>query len=213
MVNNNQNNGDGSNNIQIGEIGNKNKLIFNNTQENYAQLEIEEETKIVLTKKELLHRSINGLLKIFLGLLLGIFGLISDSIGISQYFGVSLWWLLIPGLLFALLLAKNELRDFYILLNIPKNNQQSRYIGKNQIIQSNSESTTVLMYCRTAPCIYPRCNGKIILVDAPEREKERISKTFVGICNVCGKDHSYVIDYNWIASPAQLDWRPISKSQ
>lgn len=89
-------------------------------------------------------------------------------------------------------------------------NSEAVYVGQGRFMKSNHEAG-YLIYNRTTPCIYPCCEGKIVIVDAPPREILRLGKKFVGICSIAGKDHSYRIDHIGVAFSEQLDWRDLNK--
>jgi hypothetical protein len=82
---------------------------------------------------------------------------------------------------------------------------EAKLVGLNRFIEVE-ENGNYLTYCYTAPCIYPRCGGKIVVEKLPPREQHRGG--LAGICSVADKAHSYLIDYNAVATPRELDWRP-----
>jgi Putative DNA-binding domain len=89
----------------------------------------------------------------------------------------------------------------------PRNTEEASFIGQGRLMKNDNEGG-YLIYNPTAPCIYPCCNeGKIVISDAPPREVSRIGRTFIGVCSVAGKDHSYRLDYILVATPEQFDWR------
>ncbi len=66
-------------------------------------------------------------------------------------------------------------------------------------------NSRVLAYTLFAACSYPGCNGKVIIVDAPEREKGQ--HDYVGWCLIGAKRHTYTVDPNFIGMPREFDWR------
>jgi hypothetical protein len=88
----------------------------------------------------------------------------------------------------------------------PRNKNEAVFIGQEKCIEDDEEGG-YLIYNPTAPCIYPGCDrGKIVLTDAPSREKLRGGRNYVGVCNIAGRDHSYRVDYNFHATKAEFDW-------
>lgn len=201
--------GDSSQNVQFGGIGNGNTINIsqNSHQINGIKLEIVEGSIKSISKRELLRKSILGLVKIFF---FGAIGYLADIIGIAQHYNISYWWLIIIGSILGILLSFDNIRSLIYLLNIPKEGL-SAFVGLNEIIEQSSEKGKVQIYHRSASCIYPYCKGKIIIVNAPPREKGKLGSKYVGICSIGRKDHSYRIDFNWYAMPELFDWRPIEE--
>lgn len=141
-------------------------------------------------------------------MLLGSIGFLSDSIGVSSYLGFSLWLLFPVGLIIGFLLSIPHLRSWRLLHRLPSNKNEANFAGNNEIVEE-SDSGRVVTYHRHAACIYPNCTGTIMLSSAPEREKGKLGKGFVGICSLAGRDHSYRIDYIWNAYKTHFDWRPV----
>jgi hypothetical protein len=203
--------GDNSNNIQIGNAGSGNTIsvVQNQSRTDQALLVIDE-SSIQEYEKDALKKDRNvGWAKFVGGGLLGATGFLSDSIGISDHFGFSLWWLFPVGLIVGLLLAMPHLRSGQILHRLPTNKNEANFAGNNEIVQE-SENGKIVTYHRSAACIYPNCTGTIKLSVAPEREKALLGRGYVGVCSLAGRDHSYRIDYVWNAYPAHFDWRPLA---
>ena len=80
------------------------------------------------------------------------------------------------------------------------------YMGKQKFIEK-IDNDTYSIFKLTAPCIHRGCDeGKIVVVDAPPKEVPNLEKPYVGICSLCGRDHSYRIDHNFIATQERFDW-------
>lgn len=204
--------GDNSNNIQIGNAGSGNtfSLVQNQARVDHALLAVDE-SSVREYDKEVLKRDRNtGWAKMAGGGLLGAMGFLSDAIGVSSHFGFSLGWLFPIGLLIGLLFATPHLRSMQILRKLPANRNEANFAGNNEIVQE-SETGKIVTYHRSAACMYPNCTGTIVLAAAPEREKARLGKDFVGVCSLAGRDHSYRIDYIWNAYPENFDWRPVEQ--
>jgi hypothetical protein len=196
------------NSYQIGVNGEGNVVNVNaNSSGNpHVQLEIDESTiqkkSITYYKKESLSfwsKSLPGIISFLIGLL-------ADIIGISKEYGLK-WILIIAGVGLIIWAAKH-FRSWYIYRNLPRKKDSACFVGNNQVVEADNDGM-VYLYSRHAKCIYPNCDGSIILAHAPPREVGRLGKTFVGICSICGKDHSYELDYIWNAYPQKFDWRPI----
>lgn len=202
--------GDHSNNLQIGNggAGNTFNITQSKSQLSHVLLTIDNESVREYDKEVLVKDRNIGLAKLAAGGLLGALSFLSDSIGISSHFGFSLWWLFPLGPLIGLLVAIPHSRSGQILFRLPKNRNESNFVGNNEIVQA-LDNRKIITYRRGAPCIYPNCSGMIVLSSAPAREKSLLGRDYVGICSLAGRDHSYRIDYIWNAYPVQFDWRPI----
>lgn len=202
--------GNNSNNIQIGNAGSGNviNVVQNQPRSDHTQLVLNEESVREYEKATLKNDRNIGLAKFSGSGLLGALGLLSDSIGVSSYFGFSLWWLFLVGIFIGSLLAIPHLRSLQILNGLPNKKNEANFIGNNELVQE-SDNGKIAVYHRSAACIYPNCTGTIVLSPAPEREQAALDKNFVGICSLAGRDHSYRIDYIWNAFPAHFDWRPV----
>jgi hypothetical protein len=202
--------GNNSNNIQIGNAGSGNtiSLVQHQSRADHTLLVVDE-SSVREFEKETLRKDRNlGRAKFVGGGLLGAMGFLSDSIGVSTHFGFSLWWLFPVGLFIGLLSATPQLRSWQILRRLPTNRNEANFAGNNEIVEE-AENGKIITYHRSAACIYPNCTGTIVLSTAPEREKPILGRDFVGVCSLAGRDHSYRIDYVWNAYPAQFDWRPV----
>jgi hypothetical protein len=203
--------GDNSNNIQIGNAGSGNTIsvVQNQSRADHALLVVDG-SSVREYEKETLRKDRNiGWAKLAGCSLLGPMSLLSDAIGISSHFGFSFWWLLFPvGLIAGMRFAEPHLRSWNILRKLATNKNEAYLAGTNEIVKE-SENGKIVTYHRSTACIYPNCTGTIILSAAPEREKARLGKDFVGVCSLAERDHSYRIDYIWNAYPADFDWRPV----
>ena len=202
--------GDGSNNIQIGNAGSGNTISVaqNQSRPDHTLLVVDERSVREYDKETLRADRNTGWAKLAGGGLLGTMGFVSDSIGISSHFEVSLWWLFPIGLFIGLLFTTPHLRSAQILRRLPSSRNEANFAGNNEIVEE-SENGKIVTYRRSAACIYPNCTGTIVLSVAPEREKARLMRDFVGVCSLAGRDHSYRIDYVWNAYPEHFDWRPV----
>jgi len=151
------------------------------------------------------------------GYLICAFGIILFAIFIIFNFSnprntVSQWYLIIlipSAIVFAHFLSP-YLDVMSLFYNRPKKLDETIFVGKGRLMKIKN-NTHFLIYNPTAKCIYPNCSeGKIIIAYAPEREVSRLSKKYVGVCSIAGKDHSYYIDNIGVATPERFDWRPLN---
>lgn len=92
----------------------------------------------------------------------------------------------------------------------PRRAEEASFVGQGKLMEDDGKGSYLIYPC-TASCIYPCCEkGKIVINNAPPREVSRLGKTFVGVCSIAEKDHSYRLDHIWVATPEQFDWRPLN---
>lgn len=142
------------------------------------------------------------------------------------------WWgyfgVLIGSLLFVLAAMTSMTWVFFIAIPVifisfwsngaemnlyskrPRRAEEASFVGQGKLMEDNGKGSYLIYPC-TASCIYPCCEkGKIVITNAPPREVSRLGKTFVGVCSIAKKDHSYRLDHIWVATPEQFDWRPLN---
>jgi hypothetical protein len=85
------------------------------------------------------------------------------------------------------------------------NREEGKLIELGKFLEVDRDGNYSTYYL-SGDCIYPTCNGKVIAAKAPPRERHRAQ--LAGVCTVAGETHSYLIDYNGVAVPRELDWRP-----
>ena len=105
--------GNNSNNIQIRNTGSGNtiSLVQHQSRADHTLLMVDENS-VPEFEKETLRKDRNlGWAKFVGGGLLGAMGFLSDSIGVSNHLGVSLWWLFPVGLFIGLLSATPHRRS------------------------------------------------------------------------------------------------------
>jgi hypothetical protein len=141
-------------------------------------------------------------------LLIGIAAIWADSIQITSHYKLSPLWALPFACFAAMYIVKPHLKSMNILNQLPDRLDKSSYVGDNTVCKRLND-VKVQTYELEADCIYPNCKGRIFLTDAPPRERERLMRSYVGICSHGAKDHSYRLDAIWNAYREQFDWRPI----
>jgi|GEM_PF-1482762 len=207
--------GNYSNNLQIGHAGSRNAFNISQTvgAQSFIQLEVEQNSVLKVNKKNLQRDRLLFIFKLIGGSMVGAFAFIADAAGISQFLNIPIWWLLPVGMFIGVFFSLQHYRSCRILSRLPKDGKGANYIGDNLIAEEDIDSRIISLYERSAPCIYPKCQGKIMLYDAPPREKISLGRDFVGICSICGKEHSYRLDSNWVAYPQQFDWRSVENNK
>ena len=116
-------------------------------------------------------------------------------------------WIFVPVTALLLVWSLQHLESWRILKGVPEKKEDAGFIGHNEVGEEG-DAGKVFVYSRRAACIYPGCSGTIVLHPAPPKEVLRLGRNFAGVCSVCGRDHSYRLDYLWNAYPEQFDWRP-----
>lgn len=215
MNNMQQQSGNFSKNVQIGQIGESaNVSIVQSEGERVPFVKLQPEDIQEFSRSDLLRDTGEGLLRTLPGVAISAVGFWADSIGLSQHFGFPVWLPAISvGILAVFILALRYLYKGYLLLKtfrIPF--RRAVPVGWGYFLERDSQRPQAFLYYRlTAPCIYPECQGKIVVVPAPPKEQLRRGLNLAGICSVAGKVHSYQIDPNRVARPSDLDWSPIKR--
>jgi hypothetical protein len=177
----------------------------------WVRLEVDSESKRRISKQCLRNREWRGYLLGFFGIIVIFLFWASLFFMPSFFVGISLFILALLTAIFCYFLQPyvDEMKLYY---KKPRTLKEDPFVGRGRFMSLDDNKNSYLIYKLTAPCIYPCCyEGKIVVTDAPPREVMLLGKTFVGVCSVCGKDHSYRIDANLVATRAQFDWRAPSK--
>jgi Putative DNA-binding domain len=167
----------------------------------YIKIEADLEKAHKISKQKLRNKALRGYLIGIIGLLIFCVLYFKGQEFISFFVLITFACFAIPCL-----------EEMYLYWKRPRNINEANYIGNGRLMEDNREGS-YLIYNPTAACIYPCCNeGKIVLSDAPPMEFSKTGKKYIGVCTIARKDHSYRIDYNRVATPAQFDWSvPITK--
>jgi hypothetical protein len=179
----------------------------------HIQLEANLEQSYRISRRKLKNRAWKGYFISTVGIILYLgltFGLLLTKPDIV----FSMWHTIILVAIMAsfIYILKPYLDDMSLYYKRPKKVNQSIFVGQGRFIEEKDEDS-YLVYKPTAACIYPCCNqGKIVVTNAPPREASRLGKTYVGICSIAGKDHSYRIDHIWVATPESFDWRALDRT-
>lgn len=179
----------------------------------YIQLEANLEQSYRISRRKLKNRAWKGYfisavgIILYLGLTIGLL-LIKPDIVFSTWHII----ILVATMASFIYVLKPYLDDMSLYYKRPKKFHQAIFVGQGRFIEEKDEDS-YLVYKPTAACIYPCCNeGKIVVTNAPPREVSRLGKTYVGICSIAGKDHSYRIDHIWVATPESFDWRALDRT-
>jgi hypothetical protein len=166
------------------------------------------------SKGEIEQKALRGSLVVAIPLTTTFIALFADSLGILNYLGWGQFFTtyvsLLVGLGLATLTAAIEhqnIEGLYLWINSkPMKRNEGKLIQLNKFLEVDSEGN-YLTYSLSSHCSYPTCAGKIVVTNLPPREKHR--EQLAGICSVAGKAHSDLVDYNAVAVPRELDWRPL----
>jgi len=147
----------------------------------------------------------------------GIIAVLANTLDIGEKLGINLtpimkfWWTPPVVLLFAgILLASYNIKAWGRYRHRPYVREEAVYLGDGQFIEIDDDGQSWWQYSHSAPCIYPHCSGFIKVVNAPPRERQLRQRIFVGVCNKWGKEHSYRLDGELVATPfADMDWRAL----
>ncbi len=210
--------GDRSNFVQIGDAGRNN--TYNVTQNaaagagpSYVQLEIDQDSVQRHPKAVVEKQALRGSIIAATPFLTTASAIIADWYGILSYLGLPKPYTMPIGALvgFVLVVLGNKARPmnvaslrYWVLSKFTRKND-AKHIGLNQFLEVDDEGN-YLTYRYGARCVYPKCNGKIVVEKLPPREE--CLDGFAGLCSAAGRAHSYLIDYNLVATRRELDWSP-----
>ena len=208
--------GDGSNNTQIGSIGGEASVTINQHSEKrepeYTKLEPDYSTELFVDKIQLRQSAQQFHMKIVGGGLLSLLAVSADMLGLSTNLGFPVSWIIPIPLFAGALLAWSHAPDWRRFKNKPADRYQATFVGEDEVMEDAGDMWH--FYKLSAACIYPHCKGKIILTAAPSKERALKTRSYVGICSACGRDHSYRIDSNGVATRApNMDWREPEKAR
>lgn len=178
----------------------------------YTKLESSSDSEKIISKNKLRNKALKGYILTLISIVTACMYL---------FFGHTSFWLV--NMILSIVLAAffaiatiyygNEMFLYKTIFFNSKNlkDGQSIFVGNGRFIQ-NYDKKSFLIYQPSAKCIYPYCDGEIIVVDAPPKEILKTGKAYVGICSVAKKDHPYDIDYNRVAKKKDIDWSPLDKT-
>lgn len=180
----------------------------------YIKLEADLEKARRISRKKIKNKAWRGYFIGISGTLLYL-GVTISPLFIMSNIGFSIWHIIVLGIIITsfVYFIKPYFEEMYLYRKRPKNIKEAIFVGQGRLMEDDNKGG-YLIYNPTAPCIYPCCNeGKIIIANAPPREVSRLGKTFVGVCSIAGKDHSYRLDRIWVATPEQFDWRTLKTTE
>lgn len=178
----------------------------------HIQLEANLEQSYRISRRKLQKQAWKGYFISIIGILL-FFGLIIVPLLTIPNVVSSAWHFIILIIIMTpfIYVLNPYLEKMHLYSKRPRKANEAIFVGQGRFMEKEDEDS-YLVYNPTADCIYPCCNeGKIVVANAPLREVSRLGKTYVGICSLAGKDHSYRIDYIWVATPDSFDWRAPDK--
>ena len=199
--------GDGSNNVQIGNagIGNTFKIGHNNPTFAHTQMTVDEDSIRRHKNKHIVQKEAQkGVAKILGFIILGILGYFSDTIGLANHFGFPAFWSIPAGLFIGALVAAPQIFSISLMQRLMNSKGQPTFVGNCEIVDE-TEDGTIITFHRTARCIYPNRTGKVFLAPATNHIKQAYGRKFVGICSVADWEHFYFVDKIWNTYPRELD--------
>jgi hypothetical protein len=210
--------GDSSNFVQIGDAGSGNVYhVAQNTAAgpSYVQLEIDPDSVHRYPKAEVQDQALVGGILAAIPFVTTFVAYFADWLGILSYLELPKFFVIVVGFsagmaltfLGALIMPRSSTFLHYWISSKSAKRGEAKLVGLNKFVEVD-ESGNYLTYCYTAPCIYPRCDGKVVVEKLPPREQHRDG--LAGVCSVAGEAHSFLIDYNIVARPRELDWRPMA---
>jgi len=136
---------------------------------------------------------------------------IADKVGIKGWHAHA-WWACVPVFLIGVVLCGLNGKNARRYHRRPATEGGSVYLGDGQFMEKDGGDESWWQYTLAAPCIYSCpghvCPGYIRVVNAPAREKQRRLRAYVGVCSEWGREHSYRIDGEHIATCCpDMDWR------
>ena len=177
----------------------------------YIKLDRNLEQAHTISKRQLIDKALPGYFIHLVGILIGL------AILVCPLFSMYIFSLSIKeGLILLIIpfciayLSRSCYEEMLCYFKKLTRAKQPCYIGQGKLMKDDGKGGCVI-FQPTAACIYPCCNGKIVLTNAPPREILRLRKKFVGICSIGKEDHSYKIDNNWVAYKREFDWRSLDK--
>jgi hypothetical protein len=181
----------------------------------HVELEIDRNSIQRYPKAQVEKQALRGAIIVAIGALPGFTASFADFLGILGYLGMPRFATIIVSLpagailamLSAAILGENfNSLDFWVRSKFLRTNE-AKHIGPDKFLEVD-EGGDYLTYSCTAPCLYPKCRGRVVVVKLPPREHERYPNELAGLCSIGGQAHSYLIDRNGVATPRELDWRP-----
>lgn len=133
--------------------------------------------------------------------------LVADFMQIHPAINFPFWVYVIVFGVFFFIVVFGFYDNFKILLSEQPRGNECRQLYSDKLFSRTENGYMIFTHMNN--CIYPDCEGKIVISSPPERYNGEYS--FFGKCSLAGGQHSYGIDYNFKAYPISVDWRPIPR--
>ncbi|WP_396586968.1 hypothetical protein [Bermanella sp. R86510] len=133
--------------------------------------------------------------------------LVADFMQIDPALRLPFWVYLVAFFVIFFVVVIGYYDNFKILSSKQPKENECRQLYSDRLFSRTD--TGYIIFTHRNNCIYPDCNGKIVISSRPERYNGEYS--FFGECSLAGRQHSYGIDYNFKAYPRDIDWRPIPR--
>jgi hypothetical protein len=180
----------------------------------FVQLELDSASVQRYSKSEIEQKALRGGVVVAIPFITALMGYFADGLEILNSLGWgrlgTIYVSFMVGMILATLGMMVEHRSmeglYYWIKSGFMRRNEGKLIGLGKFVEIDRDGN-YLTYSLSGYCVYPVCNGRIIAVDVPPREKHRAP--LAGMCSVAGEAHSYLIDYNAVAVPKELDWRPL----
>lgn len=129
-------------------------------------------------------------------------GLVADLAAIHPVLDFPVWTYIILLLVIAVWCSLAD-PEIYAISKSPELKQgKSGYLFDEKVCENTQDGFSVFTY--RAPCIYPNCEGEIVVTEPPIRKNGNFS--YFGKCTLANLEHSYGIDRNFVAYPREVDW-------
>lgn len=207
--------GDQSNNLQIGNAGHDNTFNINQAQGSHRDqpIKFRRDARLdgpVYENRELTKRSLFTVAAFLLPLVVNALSLIADLLSVGSYFGVRSSWLQL-GLFTAPLVTGFVNFDYLrAFIRRPKRVGEYKYLGMGRLLYREDKHTFRVVGF-TAPCNVPGCGGLVRMESAPPREKH--NGALVGTCDRSRRGHTYEITEDGKGYFRRLDWRPLDEDK
>jgi hypothetical protein len=205
---------DGSGNVQFGTVRDSTVNVNTYTSDKYVQLTEDNSKTLKLSLPKVKYSAYVGASKFILTVIVGNALVLLNVSNLTKILPILPPLLVLVVIGAAIIWAQGHFDDFRRNRNRPRNGNSFAFAGNNEILREDRATNSITVATFSGACVYPKCDGDIYLMWAPDREKLAKGSKFVGICSKCGKAHSYRVDNNFIATPApDMDWSPVKQEQ
>ncbi|MUJ20606.1 hypothetical protein [Aliivibrio fischeri] len=131
-------------------------------------------------------------------------GFIADISALHPFLNFPLWYYVI-AVVFIAVCTFIFFYDNYKICNVDAPSYpEFKHLHSDRLVSRVEGGYKIFTYA--CPCIYPNCSGKVYISESPERYNGNYH--LYAKCSLAKEQHSYGLDCNLIAYPADIDWRP-----